>query len=326
MDLFDLKIAVIYGGMSSEREVSLRSGRAVYGALTRGGFKNVQLFDLTEETIGDVAKIDMDIAYLALHGKGGEDGCIQGMLELLGVPYTGSGVAASASCMDKIRTKELLEYAGLPTPKFTRLTEAECADRPKTAKMLAEGIGLPLVLKSPCEGSSIGVYIAKTEAEVERYIEDIFKYGNMLLCEEFMDGVELTLPIMGNSEPCALPIIEITSENEFYDFESKYTEGMCRHIIPARISGEDGERISEIGKMAYKALGCRGLSRIDFILDSQKGPMIIEINTLPGMTDMSLFPDSARYAGISFEELVKKIVEYAAEAYNKATRLGIENE
>lgn len=315
MDLKDLRITVIYGGVSSEREVSLRSGKAVYGALTRGGFRNVALFDLTRESIGELARLNTDVAYLALHGKGGEDGCVQGMLELLGIPYTGSGVEASACCMDKIRTKELLLYAGLPTPKFAKLTEAQCADRRKTAQMLAEKIGLPLVLKSPCEGSSIGVYIAKGVDEAEEYIGEIFRYGDMLLCEEFADGVELTLPILGNEAPRALPIIEITSENEFYDFESKYTEGMCRHIIPARISEKDGETVAEIGKKAYAALGCRGLSRIDFIIDKQKGPMVIEINTLPGMTDMSLFPDSARYAGISFEELVAEVVGYAAQYY-----------
>ncbi len=313
MDILELKIAVIYGGLSSEREVSLRSGRAVYEALIRGGFKSVQLFDLTGESIGDLAKIDADVAYLALHGKGGEDGCVQGMLELLGIPYTGAGVLCSASCMDKIRTKELLEYVGLPTPHFLRLTKAECADRQKTANMLVSKMGLPLVLKSPCEGSSIGVYIAKTEEETEKYLGEIFKYGDMLLCEEFMDGTELTLPIMGNREPRTLPIIEITSQNEFYDFESKYTQGMCKHIIPARISEEEANRVSDIGKRAYAALDCRGLSRIDFIIDKKKGPMIIEINTLPGMTEMSLFPDSAREAGISFEELVKTIVEYALE-------------
>ncbi len=315
MDLKDLRITVIYGGVSSEREVSLRSGKAVYGALTRGGFRNVTLFDLTGESIGELAKLDTDIAYLALHGKGGEDGCVQGMLELLGIPYTGSGVEASACCMDKIRTKELLLYAGLPTPKFIKLTEAECCDRGATAEMLVKKLGLPLVLKSPCEGSSIGVYIAKSVTEAEEFIGEIFKYGDMLLCEEFADGIELTLPILGNENARALPIIEITSENEFYDFESKYTEGMCRHIIPARISEKDAEAIAEIGKRAYGALGCRGLSRIDFIIDKKKGPMIIEINTLPGMTDMSLFPDSARHAGISFEELVAEVVRYAAQYY-----------
>ena len=317
MDIKNFKITVICGGISSEREVSRRSGRAVFDALTRRGFTSVELFDLTAETIPDVCKLDCDVAFLALHGKGGEDGCIQGMLELLGIPYTGSDLLASASCMDKIRTKELLLHAGLPTPRYMRLTSGECVDMTATVLSLSAKIGYPMVLKSPCEGSSIGVYIAKNAEEAKGYIAEIFKLGDVLLCEEFADGVELTLPILGNGEPRALPIVEITSENEFYDFESKYTQGMCRHIIPARISETDAERVTDIGKAAYKALGCAGLSRIDFIVDKAKGPMVIEINNLPGMTEMSLFPDSARYAGISFEELCETIVVSALERFNR---------
>ena len=174
-------------------------------------------------------------------------------------------------------------------------------------------IGFPMVLKAPCQGSSIGVVIVKEKSELPSAIEEVLRYGDVLLAEEFVDGVELTLPILGNRELTALPVIEITSENEFYDFHAKYTKGMCHHIIPARISESDAENIAEIGKNAYKVLGCRGLSRIDFILDSVKGPMLIEINTLPGMTEMSLFPDSAAYAGIPFEDLVDRIVCLAVE-------------
>ena len=315
MDIKKLRITVIYGGISSEREVSLRSGKAVYNALLRAGFERVELFDLRRDTVKDIPSLDTDVAYLALHGKGGEDGCVQGMLELLGIPYTGPGVLASASCMDKIRTKEILIQNGLPTPAFVKVKRAELTDACALVKRLVDGIGLPMVLKSPCEGSSIGVYIAKTEADAEKYVKEVFSLGDMLLCEAFVDGVEITLPVMGNTDAITLPIIEITSENEFYDFESKYTEGMCKHIIPARISDEDAERVAEIGKAAYAALGCEGLSRIDFIIDKVRGPMVIEINTLPGMTDMSLFPDSARHAGISFEELVTSIVGYACNKF-----------
>ena len=312
----DLKIAVIYGGVSSEREVSLRSGKAVYEALLNGGFTNVTLFDLTRESMGQLLSMDIELAYLALHGKGGEDGCIQGMLELAGIPYTGSGVEASACCMDKIRTKELLLASGLPTPRFMKFSEAEAFDREKTAELIADTLGLPVVLKSPCEGSSIGVFIVKERSEIKGYIDEIFKYGDNLLAEEYADGTELTLPILGNRDLTVLPPIEITSENEFYDFESKYTEGMCHHIIPARISEYDSEKVKNIGKKAYECLGCAGLSRIDFIIDKQKGPMVIEINTLPGMTAMSLFPDSARSVGISFSELTEKVVEYALESFS----------
>lgn len=311
----DLKITVIYGGISSEREVSIRSGRAVYEALLRGGFTNVTLFDLTRKSMGEILSMDTELAYLALHGKGGEDGCIQGMLELAGIPYTGSDVEASACCMDKIRTKELLLRAGLPTPNFLKLSAEDCADREGAAKLIVDTLGLPAVLKSPCEGSSIGVFIVKNAEELKNCIGEIFKYGDMLLAEEFMDGTEITLPILGNSDLRVLTPIEITSENEFYDYESKYTEGMCRHIIPARISDVDCEKVKKIGASAYKCLGCAGLSRIDFIIDKSKGPMVIEINTLPGMTEMSLFPDSARYEGISFPELTERVVEYALEKF-----------
>ncbi len=313
MDFKDLNIVVIYGGISSEREVSLRSGSAVYEALMGGGFRNVTLFDLTSESISELVSLKADVAYLALHGKGGEDGCVQGLLELLNIPYTGSKVLSSASCMSKIRTKELLTLYGLPTPKFVKKYENECVDRVAVAQELCATLGLPLVLKSPCEGSSIGVFIVKSLAETEKYIGEIFKYGKELLAEEFIDGTELTLPIIGNSELTVLPPVEITSENEFYDYESKYTEGMCHHIIPARITDSELETVKTIGSKAYSILGCSGLARIDFIVDKVKGPMVIEINNLPGMTEMSLFPDSARYAGISFSQLVEKIVLLAVE-------------
>ena len=150
--------------------------------------------------------------------------------------------------------------------------------------------------------------MAKKEEDVPAALEEVFRYGDHLLAEQFLDGTEVTLPVLGNDEPTALPIIEITSEREFYDYTAKYTSGLCHHIIPARISVEDAAKVSEIGRKAYRVLECRGLSRVDFIIDRQKGPMIIEVNTLPGMTDVSLFPDAANYAGISYEDLVERIL------------------
>jgi len=301
------------GGVSSEREVSLRSGKAVYEALIRQGYRNARLFDLTEKNLAELLTMPMDLAYLALHGWGGEDGRIQGVLDWMGVPYTGSSVEASAICMNKIRTKELLCFAGLPTPRFLTKRRAECNDLTKTKEELLQKIGLPMVVKSPSQGSSVGVYIIKDEAEFLPAIQDVFALGDDLLAEAFVDGIELTLPILGNDELTVLPVVEITSENEFYDYEAKYTEGMCHHIIPARISDDARARIAEVGRNAYRALGCRGLARIDFILTRDNKPMIIEVNTLPGMTEMSLFPDSARSVGISFEELTERIVLLALE-------------
>ena len=310
----NINILVVCGGVSTEREVSLRSGKAVHNALIRKGYNNAKLFDLTQDNISEILQIRPDIVFLALHGKGGEDGCIQGMLELAGIPYTGPGVCSSAVCMNKITTKQVLDNAGLPTAKFAVYRKDECQNIEEIANQLIAKIGLPMVLKSPCQGSSIGVVMVKNKETIQDAIEEVFKYGNHLLAEEFVDGTEITLPIMGNDELTVLPVIEITSEREFYDYTAKYTSGLCHHIIPACIDQKTEREVIGIGKRAYKELNCCGLSRIDFIVDKVKGPMIIEVNTLPGMTDMSLFPDAARYVGISYEELVEKILEYGLTA------------
>lgn len=304
----DKKIMVVYGGYSTERDVSLRSGEAVFNGLRKAGFQNIELFDLKRDNMGEIISKSPDIVYLALHGQGGEDGCIQGMLELAKIPYTGPGVAASAICMNKILTKQVLASYDIPTARFVVKRREECGDIIAVTRELVDKIGLPMVLKSPCQGSSIGVVIVRKEEDIEAGIIEVFRYGEQLLAEEFLSGVEITLPILGNDVLTVLPDIEITSEREFYDYKAKYTTGLCQHIIPARISEEDREKVKAIGSRAYRVLGCLGISRIDFIVDRNKGPMVIEVNTLPGMTEMSLFPDSAKAAGISFDELVSKIL------------------
>lgn len=311
----ELNVLVVCGGTSSERAISLRSGRAVLDALADYGYTNAALFDLRADNMAEILGAYPDAVFLTLHGKGGEDGCIQGFLELAGIPYTGSGVEASAVCMNKILTKQVLESMGLPTAAFTviRRERMEKEGVRAIAKELTERIGLPMVLKAPCEGSSIGVLIVRDERELLRAIPEIFNYDDRLLAEEFLTGTEITLPILGNKELMVLPDIEITSEREFYDYTAKYTQGMCKHIIPARISEEARARVREIGKAAYSVLNCRGLARIDFIVDEKKGPMIIEVNTIPGMTEMSLFPDSARAMGISFPELCHHILSLCLE-------------
>ncbi len=306
----ELKIVVVYGGVSTEREVSLKSGQAVYTALKNYGYEQVSLFDLTGANVSELVALKPDIAYLALHGKGGEDGCVQGALELAGIPYTGPGVATSAICMNKVYTKQVLSSHGIPTPRYAVFHRYECADREALCEKLLADWGVPVVLKSPCQGSSIGVVIVREAKDMPAAIEEIFRYGDQLLVEEYIEGTEVTLPIIGNDEPVLLPEIEITSERDFYDYTAKYTSGLCHHIIPARISEEDRAQLRRIGEDAYRKLGCCGVSRIDFIIDREKGPMVIEVNTLPGMTSMSLVPDAARAVGISFEELVGRIVEY----------------
>ena len=309
-----IRILVICGGISTEREVSLRSGKAIYDALIRKGYNNAELFDLKRDNISEILEKKPDIAFLGLHGKGGEDGSIQGLLELAGIPYTGPGVATSAVCMDKILTKRVLANAGLPTAKFEVYRKEECTDLNSVIDNLVDKIGLPMVLKSPCQGSSIGVVLVKSKEAMADAIAEVFKYGDHLLAEQFVDGPELTLPIMGNDELTVLPVIEITSEREFYDYTAKYTNGLCHHIIPANIDKTTEEQVIEYGKQAYKVLDCKCLSRIDFIVDKKNGPMIIEVNTLPGMTDMSLFPDAARYMGIGYDELVEKFLDYGLTA------------
>ena len=220
----DLKIVVICGGISSEREVSLRSGKAVWEALQKGGYTNAYLFDLKRDNLKELLSVSADLAFLALHGKGGEDGCIQGFLELAGIPYTGSSVETSAICMNKIRTKEILLQADLPTPHFVMVRRDEAYDARKVADRLLREIGLPMVLKAPCEGSSFGVVIVKEDQDIISAMEAVFAFGDCLMAEEFVDGVEVTLPILGNDIPMTLPMIEITSENEFYDYEAKYKE------------------------------------------------------------------------------------------------------
>jgi len=302
------KILVVCGGFSTEREVSLRSGQAIYQALLRKGYSQTTLFDLKRDNMHEILVQDPDIVFLGLHGKGGEDGCIQGMLELAEIPYTGPGVACSAVCMNKILTKRILSNAGIPTAPFFVWKKRSGDTLSAIKQELLRHLQVPLVLKSPCQGSSIGVFLIKKEEDIEPALEEVFKLGRLLLAERFLDGVELTLPILGNEEITELPVIEITSEREFYDYEAKYTVGLYHHIIPARIDKQTASEVLRIGKETYKLLGCCGLSRIDFIVDKELGPMVVEVNTLPGMTDTSLFPDAAKYVGISYEDLVERIL------------------
>lgn len=306
------KVLVLMGGISTEREISLKSGTAVAKALSEAGYI-VETLDIKSDNILKIAKLKPDVVYLALHGKGGEDGCIQGMLEWMNIPYTGPGVSASAICMDKALTKKILVQSNIPTPKFLEYTKDECKNLGKVKDELIQKLGLPMVLKSPCQGSSIGVVIVRDENSVSEAIEEVFKYGNIMLAEQFVSGVEISVPVMGNKNPEVFPIIEIVPTSEFYDFESKYTPGMSRHIIPARISIEAEEKVKKYAAEAYTKTGCRGVSRIDFIVDENNNPYVIEINTIPGMTETSLVPDSAKHMGISFSQLVDKIVKLAFE-------------
>ena len=306
------KILVLMGGESTEREVSLRSGAAVAAAL-RERFANVTELDLTRDTLHKIGEIAPDCAFIALHGKGGEDGTVQGLLEWMGIPYTGPGTLASALCLDKMMTKKVLTLSGVPTPEFICIPSDARKHPQEAVDNAIRVLGLPLVLKANCQGSSIGVAILREREGAAEVLSELFTYGDHVLAERFLAGTELTVPVMGNEKLLVLPPIEITSSGTFYDYKSKYTPGGSRHIIPARISPEAEKKVKAIAAKAYAETGCRGLARVDMMLDEKGEPFVIEINTSPGMTETSLFPDAARAAGISFPELCETLVDLAME-------------
>ncbi|MDD4334169.1 MAG: D-alanine--D-alanine ligase [Desulfotomaculaceae bacterium] len=309
-----LKIGVLMGGRSSERDVSLRTGAAIYNALQANGYSAVKI-DVGFDVVERIKSAGIDLAFLALHGRYGEDGAIQGMLEMLDIPYTGSRVLASALAMDKIATKKMLLFAGLPTPRFLTISKlkAMAAGLENISEQVLQEMGLPLVIKAPTQGSTIGISFVRQRDELAEAFALAFNYDPAAMVEQFIEGVELTASVLGNDDPVALPLIEIVSATGVYDYDAKYTAGMSEHIIPPRISAEDQDKIKDLAIRAYKAIGCRGLARVDFILEQSGLPYILEINTIPGMTATSLFPDAARAAGIEFPDLIKQLVRLALE-------------
>jgi len=304
----------LMGGRSAEREVSLRTGEAVCRALIEAGYNTVKI-DVGSDLVERLKEEGVELAFLALHGRYGEDGTIQGLLEMLDIPYTGPGVLASALAIDKIATKKILLYEGLPTPRFMQVTEKEAlsAGLLETAEKVLREMGLPLVVKAPTQGSTIGTSFVHERKDVVTALELAYRYDRVALVEQFIEGMEVTAPVLGNDNPVALPLIEIVSATGVYDYEAKYTAGMSDHIIPPRIPGEQQAMIKELAVRTFQALGCRGLSRVDFKVEQGGGAYILEVNTMPGMTATSLFPDAARAAGIEFPQLVDQIVKLALE-------------
>ena len=307
------KVLVLMGGTSEEREVSLNSGKAVYEGLKEAGYE-VYTLDFKPETMHRILDHSPDVVFITLHGKNGEDGTVQGYLELLGIPYTGSGVLASAICMNKIITKKLLLYEELPTADFQVIKKTLFHKDSFDPSQLIEKYGLPLVIKPPTQGSSVGTSIVRKGVDILPALELAFSLDEEVLVERFIPGTELTVTVLGNDNLKVLPVIEIVAKNEYYDFESKYTPGMSEHIIPARIGESERKKAEAISCKAYEAVGCRGYARIDLIVDQEGSPYILEINTLPGMTGTSLVPDAAKAAGIKFPELLDLFVKMALEA------------
>ena len=294
------KVAVLFGGTSGEREVSLMSGSGVLAALQARGV-DAQAFDPAERELADLAAFDR--VFIALHGRGGEDGTIQGALELMGVPYTGSGVMASALGMDKWRTKLLWRAVGLPIPDFVLLTATS------DFAAVERELGLPLFVKPACEGSSLGVVKVRAPGELAAAYREAAKYDAVVLAEKAMLGGEYTCAIVGDE---ALPVIKIEPATEFYDYEAKYLRDDTQYRCPCDFTPERETELRAMALEAFRVLGCRGWARIDFLMDEAGRAYLLEANTSPGMTDHSLVPMAARVAGIDYDQLVVRVLALAA--------------
>ena len=317
-DVLGLKVVVIAGGWSDEKEISLDSGRACQKALTEAGFKGVDLLDAADgEFVSKLVAGGYDVAFVAMHGRYGEDGCIQGLLEILHMPYTFSGVLGSAVSTEKEVAKTLYRQASIPTPRGTDVAAGTKLTDDDIDRIVDE-LGLPLFVKPAANGSSYGVTRVTSASQLSEAVERATAGGDRALIEECITGTEITVPVIGNAEPKALPIVEIVTGAEFYDLKVKYEPSSMHHVIPARLEAGVYARAQELAVRAHRALGCLGASRSDFIVREDGTPVILETNTIPGMTETSLLPDSARHGGIEFPELCKKFVEYALEAHGKS--------
>ena len=294
------KVGVLMGGLSREREISLKTGKAILKALHAKGYETCGI-DVGQNIAEVLLKKKIDCAFLALHGKFGEDGTIQGMLELMRIPYTGSGVLASALAMNKVMAKKVFHTERIPTP-FFEVFHRSLLQKGSTLRI---SLPLPVVVKPASEGSTIGVSIVKDEGALEAALKKAAEYDEELLVEEFMKGKEITVGIL---DGLPLPIIEIVPRSGFYDYRSKYTKGETEYIIPARIPREKYLSAQEISLKAYRALGCSGCVRVDVMADEDHRPYVIDVNTMPGMTETSLLPKAASFAGIVFEDLVERIL------------------
>ncbi len=290
------------GGTSAERAISLKTGYAIWQSLKRQGF-NAFAIDAAKPLPETLKKNKIDFAYIALHGPGGEDGVVQGLLEWLKIPYTGSGVLASAIAMDKAATKRVLDAVGLPSAPWFVVRRGESQSASRAVKL-----GWPVVVKPVTQGSAVGISIVKSVGQWKHGLREAFRYGDTVLVEKFLNGPEITIGILGKK---TLPIIEILPQHDrpFYDFHAKYAPGGSRHILPARISKSAAKRSTEMALKAFEALGLRAVARVDIIVDRHHGPTLLEVNTIPGMTETSLLPEAAKAAGIDFDELVLKIAE-----------------
>jgi D-alanine-D-alanine ligase len=309
-----LTVALLSGGISSEREVSIKSGDQVYAALNKDKYR-VNRYDPKTDLIRLVADAPfIDVALIILHGPYGEDGTVQGLLDLLGIPYQGSGVLGSAIAMDKLVSKQLYEKSGIPTPIYITINREDA----QKAETCLKRIGLPLVIKPAKGGSSIGMAIVKTPDSLEPAIREAFRYDDTLMVETYVQGTELTVGVIGNRDLKALPVIEIIPDSryEFFNYHAKYLPGASQEICPARIDAALTEKAQTYAKMAHRALFCEGYSRTDMMLEGRE-LYILETNTIPGMTETSLLPLAAKTAGIPFSRLLDILIELGIESKPK---------
>lgn len=303
------KVALLYGGNSEEREVSIESAKAVHKVLTTLNYP-VEKISVGKDLVNKLKSARPDIAFIAMHGSSGEDGTIQALLDALKIPYTGSGVLASALAMNKTMSKRLFIENGIQTPIFVSARKESQND---IAEDIRSSFGYPAVVKPASQGSTIGLSIVKSAKELSKALKLAFVYDNEILIEQQVKGAEVTVGVLGNSNLVALPTLEIATKTKFYDYKTKYTAGLSNHIIPARIGKKQRETVKKMAVAAHKALGCRGFSRADFICPKGKDPFILEVNTVPGLTNLSLLPDAAKAKGISFKELISKLINLALE-------------
>lgn len=305
----ECKIAVLCGGKSEEREVSLNSGKAVSEALKGAGYDVTTLDPASKEDLKQLIDGDFTVAFLCTHGRYGEDGTLQGFLEIVGIPYTGSGVLASATAMNKCRAKETYRLHNLPTLPSLTIEKGEGY----SIDEIVEKLGDHCVIKAAKEGSSIGLYIEEGSDAIAAAIEKALGFDDEVLVERYCKARELTVGVLGNDNPEALPVIEIVPKEGFYDYEAKYAPGGSKHLCPAPLDEELSQRIRATAEAAHAALGCKGESRTDFLLEEDGTFWILETNTLPGMTETSLLPDAASKKGMSFAALCEHLIGLALE-------------
>jgi D-alanine-D-alanine ligase len=293
------RVAVMYGGHSSEREVSLNTGAAVLGALQARSV-DAHPWDPAEKSMGEFIAAGFDRVWIALHGPGGEDGALQGLLQWLDMPYTGSGVMASAIAMDKVRSKHLFRSAGIPTPDYAVAASLD------EASVAAETIGFPLIVKPSGQGSSVGMSKVFERAELNEAVDVALQYGDVVLLETCITGDEFTVAVLQGE---ALPSIRIVTPRVFYDYRAKYESDRTEYICPGTAGDEEEAVYAELAVAAFDELGCSGWGRVDFMTGADRQPLVLEVNTVPGMTSHSLVPMAAKQAGIDFEELCWRILE-----------------